>query len=115
MAIKVKPFSKGAVVDIKAPKPVNVNASVSINKNSNTQIYKNTYAPEFEGKDVDVEAQIRENIYAPEDKVENRGSGEAESVYAPHVNVYVSNVMTDYAKAYLQMLLKLIEETYSED
>ncbi len=115
MAIKVKPFRKGAVVDINAPKPVNVNASVAINKNSNTQIYKSTYAPVFEGKDVDVEAQIRENIYAPEDRVENRGRGEEENVYAPHVNVYVSDVMTNYAKEYLKMLLKLIEETYSEE
>ncbi len=114
MAVKVKPFRKGAVVDIRAPKPVNVDASVSVSKTSSTQIYKNTYAPKFEGKDVDVETQIRENVYAPEDKIENRGSGEEESVYAPHINVYVSDAMTNYAKDYLKMLLKLIEETYSD-
>ncbi len=109
MAIKVKRFHKGASIDVSVPKPVDVDNNSYIDKNDNAYINKNTYAPTVENNNADYEAQVRENIYAPEEGIKVRTKQEEESTYAPELNVYVSNAYLDYAKSYLQMLLKMLE------
>ncbi len=74
-----------------------------------------TFAPVRKTK-VDQKERIRkETVEAPETKVKNKQYRTVENVYAPSITVYVPDIMKGYSKAYLKMLLKFFEETFSEE
>jgi hypothetical protein len=114
MAIKVRPFNKNAIVDVNVPKPVYVDSFGTAEENVSYFVTDQTYAPKRVTKAKHKEKTKKEVIEKPDTRVKNKDFYSTEDIYAPVLNVYVSNAMTDYAKAYLKMLLKLAEETFSE-
>jgi hypothetical protein len=114
MGVKVKPVYKGAVIDVKPSKPVYADSLDVSTKNSTYTETKNKYAPKVKTKTKHKEGTKTERINEPVTKTKVKGETVIEDLYAPLVNVYTSNVMTDYGKAYLKMLIKLFEETFSE-
>ncbi len=115
MTVKVKPFSKNALIDIKAPKPVIADVYGYAENNVSYTVNEQKYAPKNVYKSKTKEKTKREVIEEPETKTKYKERNETDDIYAPQVYVYTSNAMTEYAKAYLRMLIKLYEETFSEE
>ncbi len=102
------------IIDVMKENPVSESELGFSRENVNYIVSDQTFAPKRKTK-LDQKERIRkETVEAPETKVKNKQYRTVENVYSPSITVYVPDIMSEYSKAYLKMLLKLVEETFSE-